>query len=126
MSATPESQRHPETLAALFADLDGGVFEAKAMAAMQAAALGSVITGKKAKVTLTFEFKRIGESAQVEMRHSQAFTRPTKNGETTEKDTTSTPLHVGAGGKITLLPDTQMPMFNEDGSRRSNQDSKAS
>lgn len=49
----------------------------------------------------------IGESNQVQLSHSIKYTKPTAKGRVVEENTTSTPLHVGNGGVLTLFPETQ-------------------
>jgi hypothetical protein len=86
--------------------LDAGVFRQKVAKAFADVALGVAIHGKKGRVLLAFDFKRIGESSQVELTHRVYFVKPTERGEVTEKNSTSTPLHVGIGGALTVLETT--------------------
>lgn len=98
-----------------FSDLDGGVFEQKLARALSDAA-GSVIDhDKKGGVTIDLKFRRIGNSYQVAVSHKLTVTRPTQNGEASEKNTTETPLHVGTGGRLTLFPENQEQMFTKTG-----------
>ncbi len=90
----------------LFDQLDAGIFRQKVAKAFSDVALGVAINGKKCRVVLTFEFARIGESSQVEMTHRVHFIKPTERGEVSEKNVTSTPLHVGVGGALTVLETT--------------------
>lgn len=90
----------------LFDQLDAGIFRQKVSKAFSDVALGVAIHGKKGKVTLTFVFDRIGESTQVEMVHTVHFAKPTERGKVMEENTTSTPLHVGVGGTLTVLETT--------------------
>jgi hypothetical protein len=90
----------------LFDQLDAGVFRQKVAKAFADVALGVAIHGKKGRVLLTFDFERIGESTQVEMIHKVHFSKPTEHGKTIEENTTSTPLHVGMGGALTVLETT--------------------
>lgn len=97
-------------LAEVLADLNGGVFEQQVGRAISEVALGVVThgdKGKKGKVTVTFDFARIGESTQVAVKHTLAYTRPTSRGKSSEDTTTETPMHVGRGGKLTLVPESQ-------------------
>lgn len=97
-------------LATFLEELGGGVFANKVLRALKETALGVVTygdKGKKGKVTVTFQMQRIGESNQVELKHGLSFSRPIIRGKATEDDTTETPMHVGAGGKLSLMPDTQ-------------------
>ncbi len=91
---------------ALFDQLDAGIFRDKVAKAFADVALGVAIHGKKGRVLLTFEFARVGESSQVELTHRVMFTKPTERGKVIEENTTSTPLHVGHGGALTVLETT--------------------
>ncbi len=90
----------------LFDQLDAGIFREKVAKAFADVALGVAIHGKKGRVLLTFDFERIGESTQVELTHRIMFAKPTERGKATEENTTSTPLHVGSGGALTVLETT--------------------
>lgn len=92
-------------------DLDAGVFSQQVSSAMQEVALGVVENDKKGKLTLTFDVKRIGESHQVQISHSLQFIRPTKRGDKRETVKTSTPMHVGRGGRLSFTPASQTDMF---------------
>lgn len=99
----------------LLQDLDGGVFAEKIGRALSEAATGTVLTGKRGEVTVTFKLKRIGESSQVECAHAIKYLIPTEKGKITEENTTSTPLHVGQRGALTLFPNaTQAPLFDRE------------
>ena len=89
-------------------DLNAGVFAQQVGRALSDVAAGVVDTGKKGKVTLTFDIKRIGEAAQVNISHRVAFKRPTTRGEATETTTADTPMYVGTGGVLSLMPGAQM------------------
>lgn len=56
---------------------------------------------------ITLDIARIGDSSQVTCTHGIKYKRPTAKGSVTEDATTSTPLHVGTGGKLSLFPETQ-------------------
>lgn len=102
-----EHEKTATNVEQVLADLDGGVFAQKIGRAMSDVALGTVLTGKAGKVTVTFDMKRIGESSQIEMAHKIAFIKPTDKGKSSEENTTHTPLHVAKGGKLTLFPEEQ-------------------
>ena len=98
-------------------DLDAGVFAEKIGAAISQTALNTCVHGKPGRVTITFDMKRIGESSQVELKHTLTYKHPTANGEITEKDGTTTPLHVGPGGVLSLMPHEQGRLFAENAPR---------
>lgn len=95
----------------LLKDLDAGIFAERLSAALSDTALGVVTTGKKGKVTITLDLARIGDSSQVQCTHMIKYARPTTKGKAMEEATTSTPLHVGTGGVLSLFPETQTQMF---------------
>lgn len=105
--------RQPTTttnLAEVLDDLNGGVFAEQVGRALSDVALGVVNNGDKkrgGKVTITFDMSRIGESTQVAVKHTLAFSKPTSRGKAGEESSGETPMHVGRGGKLTLVPDTQ-------------------
>lgn len=92
---------------ALLDDLDAGIFRDKVGRALSEVAAGIVATGKQGKVTVTFDMKQIDDARQVSCTHKVSKIEPTKKGKRTEENTTSTPLHVGRGGKLTLFPENQ-------------------
>lgn len=107
----------PTDITTLFNDLDAGVFVERLSAALRDTALGVVTTGKKGKVTITLDIERSGDSSQVLCKHQIKYARPTAKGKAMEEATTSTPLHVGTGGALSLFPETQTQMFAESGER---------
>lgn len=92
---------------ALLDDLDAGIFREKVGQALSQVAAGIVATGKQGKVTVVFDMKQIDDARQISMTHKVSNIEPTKKGKRTEENTTSTPLHVGRGGKLSLFPENQ-------------------
>lgn len=91
-------------------ELNGGVFLQQVGRALSDVAMGVVINGdksKKGKVTITFDMVRIGESSQVAVKHTLSYSKPTARGKTSEEAATDTPLYVGRGGRLTVMPDNQ-------------------
>ena len=86
------------------ADLDGGVFEQKIGIALSDVAAGAVDFNNVGEVTVKFKIKRIDNSAAVVVAHSITQKRPTSHGDRSETDNTSTPMYIGAGGKMTIYP----------------------
>ena len=97
----------------LFNDLDAGIFVERLSAALRDTALGVTTTGKKGKVTITLDLERIGDSSQVKCNHAIKYAKPTIKGKVVEEASTSTPLHVGVGGVLSLFPETQADMFTK-------------
>lgn len=92
---------------AMLDDLDGGVFENKLARALSDAALAAVQYSQKSRVQITFDLEQLGTSSQVQIQHKLTVKAPTAKGDVTENNTTSTPMHVGRGGQLTLLPPEQ-------------------
>lgn len=99
-------------------ELDAGVFAAQVGVAMSEVAQGVVATGRKGSVTITFNIKQIAESRTVTIDHGISYKEPTPKGSRAEDRVTSTPMHVGANGRLTLFPESQPPLFaGNDGDR---------
>lgn len=98
-----------------FSDLDAGVFEQKLSRALSDVAAGVIDNHAEGQVIIKMNLKQIGGSNTVNIKHSLTFKKPTINGDVTEKDITETPMHVGAGGRMTLFPENQEQMFDKHG-----------
>lgn len=94
-------------------NLNAGIFSAAAEHAMAEVALATVTTGKKGTVTMTFDFRQIGQSSQVAITHTLKFKKPKLRGSVVEDTQAETPLHVEAGGKLTLFPTKSGDLFGE-------------
>ncbi|MER2493395.1 hypothetical protein [Catenovulum sediminis] len=92
-------------------ELNAGVYKDKVQHVLSQVALAVVNHGGKGKVTLEFDFKQINNSDRVHIDHKLKYTAPRRTGKFSEEDTTSTPMYVGHGGKITLFSETQNDMF---------------
>jgi hypothetical protein len=92
-------------------ELDAGILLSKLSKAAAQVALGVIEHNKKGKIVLTIDMERIGESAQVKVNHTIHYTRPTLRGQSIEKDTTQTPMHVNKLGHLSVSPDMQMDIF---------------
>lgn len=106
-----KTKDNAQQLNTLLEDLGGGTFSQKITRALSDVALGVAAHGKKGSVTIQFDLERIGESNQVKCAHKLKYTKPTGKGKLIEDNTDITPLHVGAGGVLTLFPDTQQKLF---------------
>lgn len=95
-------------------ELNAGVFANQIGAALSKVALGVVEHGKQGKVTLTFDLKRISDSSQVAIKHKLVYAAPTKRGSQSEDLTTETPMHVNAGGRLTLFAENHGQLFTRD------------
>lgn len=86
----------------------------KIAAALNNTALGVLNNGNKGKVTLSFDFERMGNSVEekrVKIKHKLQYVTPTPRGKATEEDTTETPMWVNKGGKLTILQEDQGNLF---------------
>lgn len=98
--------------AELLGDLNAGVFLQQIESALSDTSLGVVTTGRKGKVVITLDLKRIGESNQVAVTHKLNYVKPTHRGRATEEYATETPMHVGPRGALSLFPGQQLSMFD--------------
>jgi hypothetical protein len=92
-------------------ELDAGILLSKLSKVTAQVALGVIEHNKKGQIVLTIDMTRIGESAQVNVKHKISYTRPTLRGDTSENDTTQTPMHVNKLGHLSVSPDTQLDIF---------------
>lgn len=111
--ASVSTIRQQTELTQFFDEVGGGTLASKIERALSDVALGVVNhgdKGKKGKVTVSFDVARVGESLQVNITHKLEFKAPTGRGKKSEDEVGQTIFHVGRGGKLTLLPDTQQPL----------------
>jgi len=102
------------TLNDIIGEFDAGIFEAKTSAALKMVAIGVIESGKKGSVTIVLDLDQIGDSHSVQVKHTLKFSKPTKNGKSTEENTTSTPMYVNKDGALTISPEIQADLFNAD------------
>lgn len=107
-AASVSSIRKQTEISELLSDLGAGVLEQQINRALSDVALGAVTHNKKGEVVLKFVIKPVGSSGtQVNIDHSLKFVKPTARGKVIEDVATDTPLHVGAGGRLTIFPENQ-------------------
>lgn len=94
-------------------NLNAGTFAAGVEHAMAEVALATVTTGKKGKVVLTFDFKQIAQSSQVNITHSLKFNKPKVRGSVVEDTVNETPMHVEVGGKLSMYPEKSGDFFKD-------------
>jgi len=99
------------TLDETLGELDAGIFVTKAHEALKQVAMGVIATGKKGQISITLDLDQIGDSSSVQIKHTLKYSRPTKNGKTSEENTTSTPMYTDNLGYLTISPQTQDDMF---------------
>ena len=95
----------------LIGELDAGQFERMVSIALSQCAASTVDNGKKSKVKIELDIEPIKGTHQVRLHHKLIFSRPTTTGKSSEEATTSTPLHVGKYGRLSLVPENQVDMF---------------
>lgn len=78
--------------------LNAGVFSQQVGRALSDVAAGVVDHGKAGKVVLTFDIKQVGQSHQVNIKHTLDFVQPTMRGKKREDTAQDTPLYVSAEG----------------------------
>lgn len=105
----------PTDVQAFISEIDGGVFEEKLSAALSEVAAAVVDYDGKGRVQITFDFERLGNSHQVSVKHKLIYKRPTPHGSASEDNSTSTPMHVGKRGKLSIFPEDQHQMFGKKG-----------
>lgn len=95
----------------MLSDMSGGTLAEQIGHAISCVADGVTSFGGKGKITLTLDLARIGESNQVNTKHTLVYIEPTMRGERREKTTGQTPLYVNQGGEVTAMPRKQMDAF---------------
>lgn len=97
-------------IAAMIGELNAGVFEQQVNQAISDVALGVVTQGKAGEVVIKLSLKQIGEGNQVSVTHKLSYVKPTMRGKISEEAASDTPMHVGAGGVVSLFPNAQTRM----------------
>lgn len=96
-------------------DLYAGVFEKKLSHALSDVAAGVIDNHAKGSIVIKMDLSQVGASNTVKIKHELKYTKPTINGDVTEKDITETPMHVGEGGRMSLFPENQGQIFDKHG-----------
>ncbi len=101
----------------LMPELNGGVLNEMVSRAFAEAANGVTHCDRPkavAEVTVKFQFRQIGSSMQVEIDHTVSKTIPHYHGKHSDQHTTTTPLFVGTGGKLSINPIKQDDLFKNE------------
>ncbi len=110
-----ENENETDITRLLMEDFDAGAFGRKLARAVSLVAVGtSNNPRKKGKVTVTLNFNAI-DAERVEVSHTLDYVKPTTTGASGDRSTTSTPLYIGPGGKLTLTKPNQGQLFTMDG-----------
>ena len=99
-------------MAEFITDLDGGQFEVMLSTALSRVAAAVVDHERKGKVSVTFEVLKIPGTHQVRVMHGVKFANPTSMGNQSEEIETSTVMHVGKGGAMSIA---QANLFGKQG-----------
>ena len=103
------------TIEETLGEFDAGLFLKQLETALKEVALGVIANDKKAgSVTMDLKLKRIGESSSVTVEHTLKFNKPTRRGKSGEEMTTSTPMYVNNLGYLTIHPQTQDDLFEQE------------
>ena len=86
-------------------ELNAGLLKQKLAQILSDVAMSTVNfggKGKKGKVSLVFDFNKVGDNDQVIISCELGFVAQTKRGKKSELDRTDTPMFVGVGGELTI------------------------
>lgn len=108
-----EGKRNLTSIAELLGEMNGGTVEQMANIAISDAALNVMEFDKNGEITLKIKLQRIGESQQVNAVATLSYKIPTKRGSRSEDYAVDTPLYVGKGGRLTVLPENQIDIFTK-------------
>lgn len=106
-----EGKRKLTNIAELLGELNGGTVEQLLNIALSDTAANVQEFGREGTITLKIKLKKIGDSNQVNAISTIDYKMPTKRGNRGEDYAVDTPLFVGAAGRLTVLPETQIDMF---------------
>lgn len=100
-------------LVEFFGEMNGGAFQEQMQQAINQTALAVCENGRKGKIKIEIDFKKISRLNQVDIDACLTYQKPTLRGKVTEVITINTPMYVGKGGKVTIFQEDQSDMFNE-------------
>ncbi len=106
-----EGKRPMTNVAELLGELNGGTVEQILNIALTDTAANVQEFGRDGTVLLKIKLKKIGDSNQVNAIATVDYKMPTKRGNRGEDYAVDTPLFVGRGGRLTVLPETQVGLF---------------
>lgn len=93
------------TFTEVLGELDAGLFADKLTHAVSDVALGVLTNNKVGKIVVELTLKKAdNDSDQVQVTHKMKYDKPTKRGKLLEEETTVTPMYVGRGGRLSVLP----------------------
>lgn len=92
-------------------EFDGGQFMLMLARALGSVSASVVDNERKGKITIELDISKIKKTHQVTIKHAMKFSRPTLDGEASEKVSRETVMHVGKFGKLTVMPEAQMDLI---------------
>lgn len=110
-----KEQKDSFTVPGMIQELDAGVFEQKldyALRAIAKAVRNHDSNKVSGEMTLKLTLKRVAEGNQIMVDHKIATKTPTARGKKTEEDTTQTVMHSNEHGGLSIMPDTQIGLFD--------------
>lgn len=111
----PQTSSAATDVTELIQDLDAGLFDRKFSVALSTVAAACVDHNKAGEVTVKFAFKKVPGSTQVLCEHQLKFVRPTLDGQASEVEKRTTPLHVGKFGRLSIAPENQLDFLDRSG-----------
>lgn len=118
MSAT--ATKGATDCAEFITDLDGGQFDRLLSVALSQVAAGVVDNDGKGTVAIEFAFTKVPGATQVICAHKLKFMRPTADGKASEEITRKTSMHVGTGGRLSIVPESQRTFLDRQGQLTTN------
>jgi hypothetical protein len=108
----------PTDVGQFIADLDGNQLEAGLGVILTTVGIAVCDHDATGEVTIKLKIKRIGNSNQVNIQHTLAYSKPTSRGEQKEKTTGETAMYVSATQGMTYFPsrENQGSLLGKDGS----------
>lgn len=101
----PKPDSLPKTdFQSLLPELYAGVFLEQIETQLSDIAANVVTHGKNGEMTIKLKVSQIGDSHQVQLKHSIKSIIPKARGRVIEENQTETPLHVSRGGVLTRFP----------------------
>lgn len=109
MSQTNQSTQ--TDVAQFITEINAGQLEAQLGTALSLCGGALLDNTGTAKITLTFDLKRVEGSGQVQIASKMHYNHPTSVGDKSETCKGKTLMHVGRGGRMTFMPENQGDFF---------------
>jgi hypothetical protein len=96
-------------------ELDGGQFAVMLSEALSTTSSLVVDLQRPGAISIKLKIKPIKGTTQVQIEHDISFTKPTLEGKTTIEASRETPMYVGRGGALTIVPQSQLSFLDGHG-----------